>query len=75
MKGKLIPFVGLDKEGKMRIHLSAFEVHTPTPMHERGIPMPDIAHKELEDHECLTALQILTNYYNTDDKKERRTKK
>ena len=72
MKSKLTPYLGLDKSGSMRIHLSAFPLHTPTPMHERGKPLPDIAHKELEGNECLDALQVLTDYYN---KEEPRAKK
>ena len=75
MKSKLIPFLGLDDNGKMRIHLSAFLLPTPSPMHERGKPLPDIAHRSLKEDECVDALQILTNYYNNDDKKERLAKK
>jgi hypothetical protein len=75
MKSKLIPFLGLDNKGKMRIHLSAFPLNTPSPMHERGKPLPDIAHRSINEGECLDVLKILTNYYNNDDKKERLAKK
>jgi hypothetical protein len=72
MKSKLIPYLGLDESGSMRIHLSAFPLNTPSPMHERGKPLPDIAHRSLKDAECLDALQVLTDYYN---KEEPRAKK
>jgi hypothetical protein len=72
MKSKLIPFLGLDSNGKMRIHLSPFPIPTPTPMHERGKPLPDIAHRELKEDECLDALKSVSAYY---DKEESRAKK
>jgi hypothetical protein len=72
MKSKLTPYLGLDAKGDMRIHLSAFPLNTPSPMHERGKPLPDIAHRELKGNECLDALQVLTSYYN---KEETRAKK
>jgi len=72
---KLTPFIGLDSSGKMRIYLSAFRLSSPSAMHERGKPFPDITHRDIKEDECLDALQKLTSYYNEDERKDRRAKK
>lgn len=67
---RLIPFIGLDDNGEMKLFVSPYRLNTLSPAHKRGKEFPNVVFENVTADNFEDILQAVKKYYEPDVKKK-----